>query len=258
MAEAAPILRLTEVTKAYGHVVALRDVSLALHAGEIVALVGDNGAGKSTLVGILSGVVQPDTGTIEVCGEETRLDDAHRAQALGIATVFQDLALVNRRDVAANLHLGREPRRYRLLVDRRKMLQDTADVIRRLGVGLPSPRTMVGDLSGGQRQAVAVARAVLRGGKAILLDEPTAALGIREGRRVVALVETLKQEGQAVLLVTHNMATVFEIADRIIVLRHGSIVASKARSDTSHDEVVSLIIGGHIAGMPLSPSELIA
>jgi ABC-type sugar transport system ATPase subunit len=245
MPTSTPVLELTSVTKRYGHVVALNDVSLALRAGEIVALVGDNGAGKSTLVGVLSGVVQPDSGSIRFCGDVTRLEDAHRAQSLGIATVFQDLALVNRRDVASNLHLGREPCSYRIVVDRRRMLRETAEVINRLGVSLPSPKAMVGDLSGGQRQAVAVARAVLHGGKAILFDEPTAALGIREGRRVVALIETLKRENQAILLITHNIATVFEIADRIVVLRHGAVVAAKQSADTSHDEVVSFIVGGH-------------
>jgi ABC-type sugar transport system ATPase subunit len=238
-----PVLEAEALSKSYGHVVALDSASIALVAGEVLALVGDNGAGKSTLVSLLSGVNQPDSGVIRIGGTQVRLDNAHRAQQLGIATVFQDLALVNRRDVASNLHLGREPRRYRILVDRRKMLRDSADVIARLGVGLPTVRALVGDLSGGQRQAVAVARAVMHGGRVVLLDEPTAALGIREGRRVVDLIQTLRTQGHAVLLVSHNIANVFQLADRIVVLRHGRVVATKRTSETTEDEIVSLIVG---------------
>jgi D-xylose transport system ATP-binding protein len=238
-----PVLEVEEVSKTYGHVVALDRVSMSLTQGEVTALVGDNGAGKSTLVSLLSGVNQPDSGLIRLAGEPVRLDSARRAQSLGIATVFQNLALVNRRDVAANLHLGREPRRYGILVDRRRMLSESAEVIARLGVGLPTVRAMVGDLSGGQRQAVAVARAVLHGGRVVLLDEPTAALGIREGRRVLDLIRALRAQGQAILLVSHNIVSVFELADRIVVLRHGRVVATVRTTETTQDEIVALIVG---------------
>jgi ABC-type sugar transport system ATPase subunit len=245
MNDAVPVVQVENVSKSYGRVVALDDVSISLDEGEVTALVGDNGAGKSTLVSILSGVRQPDEGVIRLLGEPVRLESAHRAQSLGIATVFQNLALVERRDVAANLFLGREPRHYGLIVDRRRMQRDAAAVIKRLGVGLPTVRALVGDLSGGQRQAVAVARAVLHGGRVILLDEPTAALGIREGRRVMDLIQALRAQGQTILLVSHNIASVFELADRIVVLRHGRVVAALRTEDTTQDGVVGLIVGAH-------------
>jgi ABC-type sugar transport system ATPase subunit len=238
-----PILEATGVSKTYGHVTALDGVSMKLFPGEIVALVGDNGAGKSTLISILSGVDQPDLGSILVDGTEVRIDSAQTALDLGIATVFQDLALVEQRDVAANLHLGREPTRYRFFVQRRRMLREAHVVIQQLGVNLPSVRAPVRDLSGGQRQSVAVARAVLRGGRVMLMDEPTAALGIREAGQVAALMKRLRDEGHAVLLVSHNLVSVFDLADRIVVLRHGRVVAERLVKETTRDEIVGLIVG---------------
>ena len=239
----SPILEAVGVSKTYGHVTALDDVSMKLFPGEIVALVGDNGAGKSTLISILSGVNQPDLGSILVDGTEVRIDSAQKALDLGIATVFQNLALVEQRNVAANLHLGREPARYRFFVDRRRMLRQAQLVIQQLGVNLPSVRAPVRDLSGGQRQSVAVARAVLRGGRMMLMDEPTAALGIREAGQVAALIQRLRAEGHAVLLVSHNLISVFDLADRIIVLRHGKVVAERSVNETTRDEIVGLIVG---------------
>ena len=246
----SPLLEVENVSKSYGNVVALDSVSMALYEGEVLALVGDNGAGKSTLVSILSGVNQPDQGIIRLAGSTVRLDSARRAQALGIATVFQDLALVNRRDVAANMHLGREPRRHGLIVDRRQMQRQATEVVARLEVGLPTVRAMVGDLSGGQRQAVAVARAVLHGGRVMLFDEPTAALGVREGRKVIALIRTLRAQQHAILLVSHNIASVFELADRIVVLRHGRVVATTRTSETTQDQIVSLLVGAQLGKAP--------
>lgn len=238
-----PILEAIGVSKTYGHVTALDDVSMKLFPGEIVALVGDNGAGKSTLISILSGVNQSDGGSILVNGSEVRIDSAQKALDLGIATVFQDLALVEQRNVAANLHLGREPSRFRIFVNRRQMLHEARVVIQQLGVNLPSVRAPVRDLSGGQRQSVAVARAVLRGGRVMLMDEPTAALGIREAGQVAALMQRLRDEGHAVLLVSHNLISVFDLADRIIVLRHGRVVAQRRVQETTRDEIVGLIVG---------------
>jgi ABC-type sugar transport system ATPase subunit len=234
------------LTKRYGHVVALDAASVSIRAGEVVALVGDNGAGKSTLISILSGVNQPDEGVIRLNGEQIRLENPRRAQASGIATVFQTLALVDRRDVAANLFLGREPRRWGVLVDRRQMHREAARVIAELGVGLPSVRAEAGDLSGGQRQAVAVARAVLQGGRFMLFDEPTAALGVREGRQVLELIRTLRAQGHGVLLVSHNIVSVFDVSDRIVVMRHGRVVATVRTADTTHDEIVALIVGAGV------------
>lgn len=238
-----PLLSAEGVSKHFGHVTALQDVTIAVFPAEIVALVGDNGAGKSTFVAVVSGVLEPDTGTITINGEPVRLDSPLRAREVGIATVFQDLALVDERDVAANLWLGREPRRWRFFVDRPRMLREAAEMIRRLGVALPSVRALAGDLSGGQRQALAVARAVAEGGQIMLMDEPTAALGVREGRRVLELMAALRREGHGILFVAHNLEYVFELADRIAVLRHGRLVAERQTTQTSREEIVSFIVG---------------
>lgn len=240
-----PILEGIGLSKSFGHVEALGGVDIALNRGEIVALVGDNGAGKSTLVSLLSGLSQPDDGSIRVNGETISLDSPSRAQALGIATVFQNLALVNQRNVAANLFLGAEPRRAWVVVDRRRMVREAQQVIARLRVGLPSVQALAGDLSGGQRQAVAVARAVMRGGNILLMDEPTAALGVRESTKVLDLISLLPSEGRSVLLVSHNLETVMAIATRVVVMRLGRKIAELKTSETSRAELVGLIVGGH-------------
>lgn len=242
------MLEASAISKHYGHVTALEDFDLALHPGEVCALVGDNGAGKSTFVSILSGVIQPDSGTIRIGAKPVRIDSPRRAQEFGISTVFQNLALVNQRDVAANLFLGREPRRFRYLVDRRRMVQESSALIASLKVGLPSVRTRTSDLSGGQRQAVAVARTLLDGGGRItLMDEPTAALGVREARRVLDLVGRLRDEGHAVLFISHNMENVFGLADRVVVLRHGRRLVDRRIEETTRDEIVGLLVGAREA-----------
>lgn len=238
-----PALEVYDLKKSFGPVEAVAGVSFSLMPGEVTALVGDNGAGKSTIVSMLAGVRQPDSGRIVVGGETVAFGNPFDAQMHGIATVFQDLALIDVRDVAANLHLGQEPRKLGIFVNRRAMLDEARKVIDRLQVNLPSARAAVGDLSGGQRQAVAIARAVLRGGTVMLMDEPTAALGVRESGKVDALIRQLRAEGVAVLLISHNIAGVFDIADRVIVLRHGRLVADLSVADTTHEEVVSLIVG---------------
>jgi ABC-type sugar transport system ATPase subunit len=232
------------LSKQYGHVQALDGVDLELHEGEITALVGDNGAGKSTLVGILAGMVAPDGGEIRLHGQPVLIDSPHRAYDLGIATVFQDLALVNQRDVANNLFLGREPTRFGIVVDHARMYREASAVIKRLRVGLPSVRVIAGDLSGGQRQSIAVARAVMRGSRILLMDEPTAALGARESARVFQLIKELRASGHAILLVSHNIDNVFNLADRVIVMRLGRKVSERQIGETSKDEIVALIIGG--------------
>ncbi|HZV74397.1 MAG TPA: ATP-binding cassette domain-containing protein [Conexibacter sp.] len=243
-----PFLVVRGLKKSFGHVTALAGVDFELSAGEVVALCGDNGAGKSTLVSMLAGVQEPDDGTIEIDGRRVFLTSPLRAQEFGIATVFQSLALIEQRDVASNMFLGQEPVRYGLVVDRRRMRREATDVIARLRVGLPSVRTVVRDLSGGQRQAVAVARAVLRGSRILLLDEPTAALGVRESRRVVELIKELRAEGQAVVVISHNMEDVFEVADRIVVFRLGRKVADESRADLARDDLVSLLVHGRRTG----------
>jgi len=241
---ASPVLEAKGIAKHFGGVTALTDVDIALHKSEIVALVGDNGAGKSTLVKILSGVHPPDEGEILINGQPTRIESPQRAMHLGISTVFQDLALVNERDVAHNMFLGREPCRFWFLVDRRRMRREARQTITALRVGLPSVRSRVGSLSGGQRQAIAVARAWQQGGQITLLDEPTAALGVREATKVMDLMVTLRAEGHGILLISHNLESVFELADRIIVLRHGRKIEDVRAADTSRRDIVSLLTSG--------------
>jgi D-xylose transport system ATP-binding protein len=240
-----PILVAEGIAKNYGAVKALDGVSLSLYEGEVVALVGDNGAGKSTFSAILSGVIQPDAGTITVDGKKVWIDNPTKAHQFGIVTVFQDLALVNERDVAANLFLGREPTWFGLIVNRRRMVKEASDVIAHLRVGLPNVRALVGGLSGGQRQAIAVARAVVRGNtRVVIMDEPTAALGVREAQRVGDLIKELRTQGHSVLLVSHNIESVFELADRVVVFRLGRKIAEHPIAMTTREEVVSLIVRG--------------
>ena len=234
------------IVKRFGGVTALRGIDMALGRGEIVALVGDNGAGKSTLVKILCGVHHADEGEILIDDRPVRIEDPNHALQLGISTVFQDLALVNQRDVANNMFLGQEPMRFLFLVDRPRMVREARQAIEELKVGLPDVRARVGSLSGGQRQAVAVARAWLQGGVITLLDEPTAALGVREAERVMELIKTMREERHAILLISHNLETVFDLADRIVVLRHGTKIADLEKAETSKQDVVSLLTSGSV------------
>ena len=238
-----PFFEARGISKFFGHVTALDGVDISPHPGEVLALVGDNGAGKSTLVSILSGVTQPDAGSIWVDGEHERIDNPHRARELGIGTVFQDLALVDQRDVADNLFLGRVPTRFGIIVDCKCMIRESTGAIARLGVNLPSVRVPVAELSGGQRQSVAVARALLESARATLMDEPTAALGVREAAQVNRLIGRLHEEGQAVLLVSHNLVNVFALAHRAVVLRHGRMVGDRVIADSTPDDIVALITG---------------
>jgi D-xylose transport system ATP-binding protein len=243
----SPVVRATGLSKGYGHVQALLDVDLDLFPGEIVALAGDNGAGKSTLVAILSGLVRPDTGEVYVDGQRVALTSPARAHQLGIVTVFQDLALVNERDVAAHIFRGRELTRFGLVIDRSRMIKESREIIRRLQVGLPDVRTPVKLLSGGQRQAVAVARSIVRGeARVVIMDEPTAALGVREASTVTELIRALRAAGRTILLVSHNIESVFDLADRVVVLRLGRRVADLSIARTTYEEVVSLIVRGTV------------
>jgi ABC-type sugar transport system ATPase subunit len=239
----APYLRGRGLSKSFGHVRALEDVDIDVFEGEVLAIVGDNGAGKSTLIKILSGVYQPDRGQVEVGGGPIRISDPHAARQLGIATVFQNLALVDMRDVAANLYLGREPTRYRFFVDRKKMLEGARQVMRELRVNIPSLTAEVGQLSGGQRQSIALGRATAQLGRVIIMDEPTAALGVRESRKVLDLILRLRTSGTGVVIISHNMRHVFSVADRILVLRNGRRVGIRNKDATAPDEIVKMIVG---------------
>ena len=242
-----PVLEVKGVSKLYGQVRALSDVSFELYPGEVVALLGDNGAGKSTLVKVLSGVLSPDEGDLLMDGELLSIRTPMDALRHGIGTVYQDLALVDTLDVARNIYLGHIPRRFGFMVDFGRMYADARKVLARLRVTLPSVKTRVGDLSGGQRQAVAIARTLAQEARVFLMDEPTAALGVAQSEKVNELITDLKDQGKTVLLISHNLEHVFSVADRLIVLRHGRRVGIREREQTSREEIVGLITGA-VAG----------
>jgi ABC-type sugar transport system ATPase subunit len=244
--EAEPVLRARGLSKAFGHVQALVDTDVDLRAGEILAIVGDNGAGKSTLIKCLSGAYVPDQGQIFVGGQPVQVRSPRDAQMLGIATVYQDLALVDQRDVATNLCMGREPVGRFGLVDRKAVLRQAEATLARLNSRIPSANTPVAVLSGGQRQAVAIGRALAQGGRVIIMDEPTAALGVRESAQVLELIQGLRDQGIAIAVVSHNLQHVFAIADRIQVMRGGRGVGVRRRTETSGDEIVRMITGADV------------
>jgi len=242
-----PLLALTGFSKSFGPVEALKDVDLELHGGEVVGLVGDNGAGKSTLIKAVAGVQPPDDGEARFEGELVRLDSPQAATRLGIATVYQDLALCDNLDVVANLFLGQEVADTVPgvdVLDETAMEQKAVELLSSLGVTtLRSVRTEVASLSGGQRQAVAISRSLLGEPKVVLLDEPTAALGIVQTAQILKLIERLRERGLGVIVISHNLANVFEVADRIAVLRLGRMAATLETRDVSREEVVGAITG---------------
>jgi ABC-type sugar transport system ATPase subunit len=246
-AGSTPALRLEGITKSYGHVQALSGVDFSAYAGEIVALVGDNGAGKSTLVKVMAGSHQPDTGQIFVNGEQVTFRHPKDALKVGIATVFQDLALVEALDVARNMFLGHEPSRFGI-VNRRHLIDESVKTFESLNIKLPPVSTNIGLLSGGQRQGIAVARSVLQGGNVVLMDEPTAALGVRETARLLDIIKRLQDQGKAVVLVTHNMDMVLDISTRVHALRLGRTAGVVNTHETDHASLVSLITGGDLTG----------
>jgi ABC-type sugar transport system ATPase subunit len=243
------VLSVRGATKRFGAVVGLDDVDLDVRSGEVLALLGDNGAGKSTLIKCLSGALRLDRGTIEMDGRRVTVNSPADAQALGIETVYQDLALFDNLKPADNFYAGREraaptwlPRSIRIL-KRREMTEVTRRTLDRLQVALDDHGT-VGLMSGGQRQAVAVARAAAFASRVVILDEPTAALGVRESRRVLDLILRLREEGKAVVVVSHAMDHVMEVADRAVIMRRGTKVGEVIPSAETHAQIVSLIVGG--------------
>ncbi len=245
----APILQLRGISKRYGAVQALTSVDFEVYAGEVVALVGDNGAGKSTLIKCVSGTHAPDEGTIVFDGKEVHLHAPSDATRLGIETVYQDLAVCDNLDVVQNMFLGRERVRRLLpaiveILSEFEMEKRSLDVLRTLSVTtIANVREKVASLSGGQRQAVAIARAAMWDSKLVILDEPTAALGVAQTEQVLALIRRLREHGLGVVVISHNLHEVFAIADRIIVLRLGRRVATFAHGSTTPDEVVAAITG---------------
>jgi len=246
VAERKPFLRVESISKHFGNVQALKDVNFEAYLGEVVALVGDNGAGKSTLVKILSGTETASSGTIYVEDREVHFRSPRDANAEGIETVYQDLALCDNLDVVANLFLGREETPAPLPgapLGEAQMEKRSKSVLDTLHIRIPSVRTAVGALSGGQRQSIAVGRAVLWGSRLVLLDEPTAALGVAQQREVLALVRRLREQGLGVVVISHNLQQVFDVADRLVVLRLGQVAANVMRSDVSTEDVVGYITG---------------
>ena len=256
-----PALRLTGISKAFGAVQALRNVDFEVWPAEVVGLVGDNGAGKSTLIKVIAGVNPADSGHIYVGGNEVQIGTPNDATRLGIETVYQDLALADNLDVVANLYLGREDLKPRLpwiglggVLDEVAMEQRTWDVLRQLDVKtLKSVRTPVAALSGGQRQSIAVAKTILRNATVVLLDEPTAALGVAQTRQVLNLIRRLREQGLAVVVISHNLADVFEVVDRVVVLRLGQHVGSYDIRTTTPEKVVAAITGAEFGALLSEP-----
>lgn len=237
-----PILEAKGISKAFGHVQALDQVDFELYPGEVVALIGDNGAGKSTLVKILSGIYHKDAGQIYFEGQPIDLRGPKDAERIaGISTVYQDLALVDVRDVGSNIFLNMEPTWFGLFINFRKMYAEAKRVIDTLRIDMPSVKVNVGELSGGQRQGVAIARALARGRRIFIMDEPTAALGVEQQHKVNELIANLKAEGKTVLVISHNLEHVFTVADRLVVLRRGKRVGTRLKSQTTREEIVGLI-----------------
>ncbi len=239
---AQPILSMRGISKRFGAVQAMSDIDFDVYPGEVVALVGDNGAGKSTLVKAIAGVYLPDSGSIEFDGVNVTIDSPAKAQELGIATVFQDLALCDNLDVVANLYLGREVVNSRV-IDEVEMEKTSWQLLRQLSAKIPSVRIAVASLSGGQRQTVAIARSLLGDPKVVMLDEPTAALGVAQTAEVLNLVERLRERGLGVIIISHNMADVMAVADRVVVLRLGRNNGDFQVSQTTSQEIIAAITG---------------
>jgi fructose transport system ATP-binding protein len=246
---AAPVLQARGLVKRYGHVVALDGADLDLYEGEILAIIGDNGAGKSTLIKSISGAVQPDEGEIQLDGESIRFRSPGDARRAGIETVYQDLAVAPSLDIAANIFLGREQRRGGVagralrLLDKSAMRRTASQQFRDLQIGVRSITQPVEELSGGQRQGVAVARAATWARRLVIMDEPTAALGVKETRQVLDLILRVRERGLPVILISHDMPHVFELADRIQIMRLGRSVAVVTPASHTMSEAVAIMTG---------------
>jgi D-xylose transport system ATP-binding protein len=242
-----PLLTVEKVSKSFGGIHAVRDVSLELYPGEVLALAGDNGAGKSTLIKMIAGVHQPDDGTIRYSGRDITHLNPREVRAVGIETIYQDLALADNLDVGINLFLGRELSRRALgivpVIDRKTMQQEAARVLKELGIIIQDLTQPVANLSGGQRQAIAISRAIYWNAKVLIMDEPTAALGVPEQREVMALIERLKEQGVGLIFISHNLNDIFSVSDRIVVLERGHKAGERRASETDGDEIVKLMMG---------------
>ncbi|BCP53989.1 sugar ABC transporter ATP-binding protein [Kaistia sp. 32K] len=237
------------ISKHYGGVAALDGVNFSIRPGEHVALVGDNGAGKSTLVRALTGAIRPDSGTLRFDGQDCQFASPVDARKVGIETVYQNLALADHLDVASNLFLGREEFRLRLgplsLLAHDRMKKKAVELLARTGVHIPRLGDAVLNLSGGQRQTVAIARAVGWGSRLVIMDEPTAALGVQETKHVEDIIKRLKEQGMAVLIISHNLRQVFELCETVWIMRRGRVAGSRKTATTTPEEVIRLITGAN-------------
>jgi simple sugar transport system ATP-binding protein len=243
-----PLLRVRGIDKSFGAVQALKGVDFEVRRGEVVALIGDNGAGKSTLINVITGVFPPDAGEINFEGERVEFASPHDARERGIEAVYQDLAVAPQLNAVANIFLGRERRMGRILgrlgfLDQQRMRRETEEQLEELHVRIPDPAKPLSTFSGGQRQGVAVARAVMWASKVVIMDEPTAALGVAQAGMVLDLVRRVRQTGIPVVFISHNMPQVFEVADRVVVLRLGEVVAELDPEKASTDEAVAAMTG---------------
>jgi len=243
---AAPMLVVSNVSKSFGHVNALEDVSMAVFAGQVTCLLGDNGAGKSTLIKVLCGVHKPSSGHYEVGGEAVDFDSPQDARERGIATVYQDLAMIPLMSVWRNFFLGSEPTVGRgpfKRIDVRYCERIARDELEKMGIAIRDPAQAVGTLSGGERQSVAIARAMYFGAKVLILDEPTAALGVKQAEIVLRLLTQVKASGVGVVLVTHNPNHAYPVGDHFVVLRRGTVLADKTKDEISQEELTQLMAG---------------
>ncbi|WP_137154265.1 ATP-binding cassette domain-containing protein [Rhizobium sp. FKL33] len=243
-----PLLEVRNLSRHFGAVRALEGCSMAVRPGEVVALAGDNGAGKTTMIKALSGVYPPTSGEILIEGEEVKFGSPQEARALGIETIYQDLALADNLTIGANIFLGREPMRklfgFLPALDRKKMADAARETMAKLDFHVKRLDAPVSNFSGGQRQAVAIGRAVYWNAKILIMDEPTAALGVPEQRKVISLIKALKAQGKGVIFISHNLQDIFAVSDRIVVLRRGVVAGERQIAETTHDEIVKLMIGG--------------
>jgi simple sugar transport system ATP-binding protein len=249
------MLRVEHIAKRFGGITALADVNLRLAKGEVLGLIGDNGAGKSTLIKIICGFHQPDSGRILIDGEEVQIRSVDHARTLGIDTVYQDLALINELSVYHNMFLNRELVRWPLLSNSR-MKRLAREHLEDMGVRVPSVDVEVAKLSGGQRQAIAVARSVYTDAKILLLDEPLAAMGAKEGALILDLVRDLKQRGEvSIIIIAHNFGQILEVCDRVNLLQHGEITFDKPTSETSLTELTDLVVAEYRAARVRRPAD---
>jgi ribose transport system ATP-binding protein len=247
LSEVAPILSVRNISKAFGAVQALNKVSFDILPGEVVALAGDNGAGKSTMIKAISGVFQHDEGEILLDGQPVSFATPQEARDRGIETIYQDLALADNLSIGANIFLGREPIRklfgFLPILDRKKMAEAARETMERLDFHVTRLDAPVAAFSGGQRQAVAIGRAMYWNARLVIMDEPTAALGVPEQLKVMSLIQSLKAQGKGIIFISHNLRDIFEVADRIVVFRRGENAGERRPKDTSGDEIVRLMVG---------------